>query len=360
MVATSRPSFAADAYVGQLWRVPLTGHAAPRRLTRGRSDSSPRFSPDGRLIGFLRPDADGTPQLHVVEASGGEPLVLTDQKLGVGEFVFSPDSRSVAFIARVADDGRYGTLEGVGRQAGGSPPLLRRADPHERCRIHHRQAQTGLPRAPARSRRRSRPSSPWAGWPSNSPTRRRVPTPRAPTTRAAPRPAHRRRLRRLRPHLQPRRPAPAVHLGPPRHPRPRSHQRHLRSAAERRRAGVDHAGRTVGVRPPRGHRRDALLARRRPRRQPTWFRRCADRRTRARRREGHPAHRRRHLGARPPSRRGGHGARHRRRARYGCRASGVRRRPGRRDPRPGVGARGRRDSGHARRRGDPRRRDGGR
>ncbi|HET9127389.1 MAG TPA: S9 family peptidase, partial [Propionibacteriaceae bacterium] len=113
VVATSRPSFEADGYVGQLWRVPLTGHGHPRRLTRGQSDSSPSFSPDGRLIGFLRPDADGKPQLHVVEASGGEPLKLTDQKLGVSEFAFSPDSRSLAFIARVPDDGRYGTLEGV-------------------------------------------------------------------------------------------------------------------------------------------------------------------------------------------------------------------------------------------------------
>jgi len=113
VVATSRPSFDTDGYVGQLWRIPLTGHGAPRRLTRGQSDSSPQFSPDGRLIGFLRPDGDGKPQLHVVEAGGGEPLKLTDQKLGVSEFDFSPDSRSIAFISRVPDDGRYGTLEGV-------------------------------------------------------------------------------------------------------------------------------------------------------------------------------------------------------------------------------------------------------
>ncbi len=113
VVATGRPSFEADAYVGQIWRVPLAGHGVAHRLTRGQADTAPRFSPDGRLVGFLRPDADGKPQLHVVEASGGEPLALTDQTLGVGEFVFSPDSRSVAFISRVADDGRYGTLEGV-------------------------------------------------------------------------------------------------------------------------------------------------------------------------------------------------------------------------------------------------------
>jgi Tol biopolymer transport system component len=52
--ATSSPNLDADAYVGQLWTVPIDGSAAPRRLTRGFSDSSPRFSPDGSRIGFLR------------------------------------------------------------------------------------------------------------------------------------------------------------------------------------------------------------------------------------------------------------------------------------------------------------------
>lgn len=113
VVALSRPSFAADAYVGQLWRVPLSGSGQPRRITRGQSDSAPRFSPDGRMIGFLRPDADGHAQVHVVESAGGEPVQLTDQHLGVSEFTFSPDSRQIAFTARVADPGRYGSLDGV-------------------------------------------------------------------------------------------------------------------------------------------------------------------------------------------------------------------------------------------------------
>ena len=53
VVSATRPDFLADAYVGQLWRVPLDG-GAPRRLTRGFRDTSPRLSPDGRLVGFLR------------------------------------------------------------------------------------------------------------------------------------------------------------------------------------------------------------------------------------------------------------------------------------------------------------------
>ena len=112
VVATSRPDFDADAYVGQLWRVPLDGDA-PRRLTRGFSDSSPKFSPDGRLIAFIRSTPDGKPQLFLMPADGGEPMQVTDRKLGVSDVVFSPDSRHLAFVSRVPEEGRYGTLDGV-------------------------------------------------------------------------------------------------------------------------------------------------------------------------------------------------------------------------------------------------------
>lgn len=112
VVAVSRPSFEVDDYVGQLWKVPLSGGRA-RRITRGRHDTSPRFSPDGRLLGFLRPDADSKPQVFVVETSGGEPVQVTDQHLGVTGFEFTPDARRIVFTALVPAPGRYGTLDGV-------------------------------------------------------------------------------------------------------------------------------------------------------------------------------------------------------------------------------------------------------
>ena len=83
MVSVIRPDFDADAYVGQLWTVPLDPEKLPRRLTRGFRDTAPAFSPDGLVLAFLRAAAGGKPQLHVVEAAGGEPQVLTDAPLGV-------------------------------------------------------------------------------------------------------------------------------------------------------------------------------------------------------------------------------------------------------------------------------------
>lgn len=139
VVASSRPDLRANRNVGQLWRIELTSRgegtgpepaasasvagragveeAGIRRLTRGIADASPRLSPDGSLIAFLRPDDRGRPQLHLVEATGGEPLALTDQPLGVGEFTWSPDGTRLAFLARVPEPGRYGTVEGLGAEA---------------------------------------------------------------------------------------------------------------------------------------------------------------------------------------------------------------------------------------------------
>ncbi|MCP2636984.1 S9 family peptidase [Microbacterium sp. HD4P20] len=110
--ATSRPDLVANRGVGQVWRVDLPD-GAPRRLTRGVADAAPRLSPDGSRIGFLRLDAKGKPQVHVVAAAGGEPVQATDAVLGVEHFAWSPDGTTLGFLARVPDKGRYGSVEGL-------------------------------------------------------------------------------------------------------------------------------------------------------------------------------------------------------------------------------------------------------
>ncbi|WP_341999673.1 S9 family peptidase [Microbacterium sp. LWH7-1.2] len=110
--ATSRPDLAANRNVGQVWRIDLPD-GTPRRLTRGTADSAPKLSPDDTRIAFLRGDAKGKPQVHVVAASGGEPVQATDAVLGVEDFAWSPDGATIAFVARVPEKGRYGSVEGL-------------------------------------------------------------------------------------------------------------------------------------------------------------------------------------------------------------------------------------------------------
>ncbi|MBK4347045.1 S9 family peptidase [Lacisediminihabitans changchengi] len=116
VVAVSHPDLAADRTVGQLWSVAVPG-GARRRITRGVADGSPAFSPDGALLAFTRADSDGRGQVFVTETDGGEPIQVTDAPLGIDDYVWSPDSRSLAFTARVPEPGRYGSVADLGPNA---------------------------------------------------------------------------------------------------------------------------------------------------------------------------------------------------------------------------------------------------
>lgn len=110
--ATSRPSIAANRAVGRLYRTELATRQT-RPLTRGAGDSAPRISPNDQLVAFLRADQKKRPQIWVVEASGGEPVQVTDAPLGVTGFAWAPDGSQLAFTAPVPEAGRYGTVEGL-------------------------------------------------------------------------------------------------------------------------------------------------------------------------------------------------------------------------------------------------------
>lgn len=112
VISATHPSLIADDYVGQLWHIPLS-EGSPRRLTRGFRDTDPQFSPDGRIIAFLRCEPGRAPQLAIIPATGGEPMVITDAELGIREFAFSPNSEQVAYVAVVPTPGRFGTTPGV-------------------------------------------------------------------------------------------------------------------------------------------------------------------------------------------------------------------------------------------------------
>lgn len=124
VVGTARADLRTDGYTGQLWVVATDGSTPPRRLTQGYRDSGARVSPDGALVAFLRAPAPGedpasasAPQLALIPLDGGEARTVTDRRLGVTGFNWSPDSRWIVFSSPEPEPGRYGTVTGVGPAA---------------------------------------------------------------------------------------------------------------------------------------------------------------------------------------------------------------------------------------------------
>ncbi|MFV1971234.1 MAG: prolyl oligopeptidase family serine peptidase, partial [Acidimicrobiia bacterium] len=93
-----------DEYVRQLW---LWDGEAAGQLTSGRADGSPRWSPDGATLAFLRkgPGDQDRPQLAFLPIGGGEAEVVTDFDLGVSGLEWSPDGAQLALVVPEYVDG---------------------------------------------------------------------------------------------------------------------------------------------------------------------------------------------------------------------------------------------------------------
>jgi serine/threonine protein kinase/dipeptidyl aminopeptidase/acylaminoacyl peptidase len=91
-----------DAH-SNLWSIELAGSgpSARTQLTRGtRTHTSPRISPDGRRLAFIR-SSNGSSSLFVMPTEGGPETRLTPPDLHVTAAAWGPDGRNVAFVATV-------------------------------------------------------------------------------------------------------------------------------------------------------------------------------------------------------------------------------------------------------------------
>ena len=99
-----------DTYETSIFAVSTSGTDAPRWLTSGTRDTSPRWAPDGKRLAFVRVvEKDGKTQpgqIYLLHMDGGEARPTTDVPRGAGAPQWSPDGKTIAFVSSTsaADD----------------------------------------------------------------------------------------------------------------------------------------------------------------------------------------------------------------------------------------------------------------
>ena len=86
-----------------IYMAPMAGGDAIRLTTSEKPESSPRWSPDGRYLGFLSARDGEKTQVWLLPRGGGEATRLTDLEGGVSSFAWSPDSTRLALVATDPD-----------------------------------------------------------------------------------------------------------------------------------------------------------------------------------------------------------------------------------------------------------------
>jgi dipeptidyl aminopeptidase/acylaminoacyl peptidase len=80
-----------------IWLYDLSARVLKPFTSSPKSDTRPRWSPDGRTLAFLS-DREGANQVYLIPADGGEARPLTESKTGIDGFAWSPDGKEILLV----------------------------------------------------------------------------------------------------------------------------------------------------------------------------------------------------------------------------------------------------------------------
>ena len=94
---------AKDKSDSDVWMVKWDGSERLRLTSSPDSESTPRWSPDGKWLSFVRPDEKKKAQVWTLSRQGGEAQKLTDVVGGVSDYAWAPDSARLVVVSRDVD-----------------------------------------------------------------------------------------------------------------------------------------------------------------------------------------------------------------------------------------------------------------
>jgi len=100
----TEPAYDEKEQVSDLWIVPASGGAPPRRITSTKgAESGAAWSPDSRRLAFsARREGDEADQIYVLDlAAGGEAVRVTSLSTGASSPRWRPDGKALLFTSRV-------------------------------------------------------------------------------------------------------------------------------------------------------------------------------------------------------------------------------------------------------------------
>jgi len=90
----------ADESSSRIWMVPAAGGDPIPLSAEDQDSSSPRWSPDGKYLGFLSSRNKGKTQVWTLFREGGEAVARTDTAQDVNAFEWSPDGKKLLLVMR--------------------------------------------------------------------------------------------------------------------------------------------------------------------------------------------------------------------------------------------------------------------